>query len=67
MKSVIFITSACWLIFKIVNITVSVNAMMLNELDSKMSRNLTTYQAVTDIYIPPNNGGPDSQHGSGTR
>ncbi len=67
MKSVIFITSACWLIFQIVNITVSVNAMTFDEFNSGMSRNLTTYQADTDIYVPPNNGGPDSQHGSGTR
>ncbi len=67
MKAVIFFISISFLVPKIIDITVSVNAMTINELNSSSSMSLTTYQDFQEIYIPPNYGGPDSQHGSGTR
>lgn len=46
----------------------TLTANMLGITASDRSTNLSvSSQDSKDIYIPPNYGGPDSQHGSGTR
>ncbi|MEA5513712.1 hypothetical protein [Nodularia sp. UHCC 0506] len=67
MTVMIFFMSVYWLVPKIVDMTVSVNATTFDELNGDSSKSLTIDQNSQGMYIPPNNGGPDSQHGSGTR
>ncbi|TVP58262.1 MAG: hypothetical protein EA343_21780 [Nodularia sp. (in: Bacteria)] len=71
MKAVIFFISAYWMIPKIAVTTVNVNAVTLDKLNSSQNSYLTSnpvnYQDFQETYVPPNNGGPDSRHGSGTR
>lgn len=71
MRAVIFLISAYWIIPKIAVNTFNVNAATLDELNSSDNSYLNpdqfNYQNFTDMYIPPNNGGPNSKHGSGTR
>ncbi|OCR00083.1 hypothetical protein BCD64_02145 [Nostoc sp. MBR 210] len=42
------------------------NALTNTENNSAKSSNANS-QKLTDVYVPPNYGLPDSQHGSGTR
>ena len=72
MKAVIFCINICLIISpKIAAATVSLDAVTFDELNSSGSISLTNnrvnYQDFQEIYVPPNNGGPDSKNGSGTR
>lgn len=68
---VILFISAYLIIPKISNATASLNPVMVNDLSRTSSQGLTIPKdnspGLKDTYIPPNYGGPDSQHGSGTR
>ncbi|MBW4556536.1 MAG: hypothetical protein KME59_11450 [Trichormus sp. ATA11-4-KO1] len=70
-SAVIFCISAYLIIPKMPDATGSISALTVDELNSSGSNKLTTPRVnsygLEDIYIPPNYGGPDSQHGSGTR
>ncbi|MEH2235939.1 hypothetical protein [Nostoc sp.] len=46
--------------------TESANAFGATSNNTLITRKVNS-QNLKDIYIPPNYGGPDSQHGSGTR
>lgn len=46
--------------------TASANTFSANSSNTSITRKVNS-QNLKDIYIPPNYGGPDSQHGSGTR
>ncbi|MCC5646798.1 hypothetical protein LC607_28555 [Nostoc sp. CHAB 5824] len=46
--------------------TASANTFSATSSDTLIARKVNS-QNLKDIYIPPNYGGPDSQHGSGTR
>jgi hypothetical protein len=46
--------------------TASANASHANSSNTLVVRKVNS-QNLKDVYIPPNYGGPDSQHGSGTR
>ncbi|WP_413172713.1 hypothetical protein [Anabaena azotica] len=55
---------------KMTELTITFNSLMVNGFSDPESSNLTKNQvnrADQNIYIPPNYGAPDSQHGSGTR
>ncbi len=71
MRAVLFFISAYWMIPKIAVTTVNVNAVTLDKLNPSNHSYLITDQVNNqdskDMYIPPNNGGPNSKHGSGTR
>ncbi|MBE9053138.1 hypothetical protein IQ243_22470 [Nostocales cyanobacterium LEGE 11386] len=70
-SAVIFCISAYLIIPKMSDATGSISALTVDELNPSGSSELTTPKvnshSLEDIYIPPNYGGPDSQHGSGTR
>ncbi|MEH1842243.1 MAG: hypothetical protein V7L20_26800 [Nostoc sp.] len=46
--------------------TASANAFSATSSNTLIARKVNS-ENLKDIYIPPNYGGPDSQHGSGTR
>ncbi|WP_229483498.1 hypothetical protein [Nostoc favosum] len=46
--------------------TASANAFGATSGNTLIVRKVNS-QNLKDVYIPPNYGGPDSQHGSGTR
>ena len=46
--------------------TASANAFSATNSNTLIARKVDS-ENLKDIYIPPNYGGPDSQHGSGTR
>ncbi|MCC5664195.1 hypothetical protein LC653_09765 [Nostoc sp. CHAB 5784] len=46
--------------------TASANAFGATSSNTLIAREANS-QNLNDMYIPPNYGGPDSQHGSGTR
>jgi hypothetical protein len=46
--------------------TTSANNFRTTSNSSLIARKVNS-QNLKDIYVPPNYGGPDSQHGSGTR
>lgn len=55
---------------KMTEVTITFNRLMGNAFSEPESSNLTNNQVNRvdqNIYIPPNYGAPDSQHGSGTR
>ncbi|WP_157816635.1 hypothetical protein [Nostoc flagelliforme] len=54
--------AACTGIFN----TASANAFDATSGNTLIARKVNS-QNLKDVYIPPNYGGPDSQHGSGTR
>lgn len=69
---VILFVSAYLILPKISSATAAFNPLMVNDLSRTSSQSLTIEKVNPEglkdkIYIPPNNGGPDSQHGSGTR
>jgi hypothetical protein len=59
------------LIPTIADATGQISMVTFDEFNSSGSRQLRApgiyIEGVKDIYIPPNYGGPDSRHGSGTR
>ncbi len=68
---IIFCISAYILIPKIATgtgmfSTTSANAFGATSSNTSIARKVNS-ENLKDIYIPPNYGGPDSQHGSGTR
>ncbi|MBE9005671.1 hypothetical protein IQ259_11590 [Fortiea sp. LEGE XX443] len=67
----ILCVSACLVIPKIADATGRVSSLVAKDLSHTNSNSLTSSkvnsQALKNVYIPPNYGGPDSQHGSGTR
>lgn len=70
-KFMIFCIGAYILIPKIADCTGifstgSANAFGATSSNSLMARKVNS-QNLKDMYIPPNYGGPDSRHGSGTR
>ncbi len=68
---VIFCISIYVLIPKIADCTSVLSATTANNLNTSNSDTSTiskvNSQGLKDIYVPPNYGSPDSQHGSGTR
>jgi hypothetical protein len=46
--------------------TASANTVRTTSSNTLMARKVNS-ENLKDTYIPPNYGGPDSQHGSGTR
>ena len=70
-KFMIFCIAAYILIPKIAACTGMFTTASANTFDATSSNTLMIHkvnsQNLKDIYIPPNYGGPDSQHGSGTR
>ncbi|MBN3908437.1 MAG: hypothetical protein HWQ35_18410 [Nostoc sp. NMS1] len=70
-KIIIFCISAYILIPKVAACTslfgtASANAVSTPSSNTLIARKVNS-QNLKDTYIPPNYGGPDSQHGSGTR
>ncbi|BAY19077.1 hypothetical protein NIES2109_51140 [Nostoc sp. HK-01] len=63
--------SACLVIPKIADARGTLSDLVANGLTHSDGNRVTTSnvnsQELTDIYVPPNYGVPDSQHGSGTR
>ncbi len=70
-KFIIFCIGAYILIPKITASTGMFNSASAKTFSATSSDSLIAHkvnsQNLKDIYIPPNYGGPDSQHGSGTR
>ncbi len=70
-SAVIFCISIYTIMPKIANNPSSFGTLKADILGMTSSDRLTTSsvnsQSAKDIYVPPNFGGPDSQHGSGTR
>lgn len=70
-KFIIFCIGAYILVPKIAACTGMFSTASANAFDATSSNTLIAHKAnsqnLKDIYIPPNYGGPDSQHGSGTR
>jgi hypothetical protein len=67
-KFMIFCIGAYILIPKIAASTGMFTIASANTFDATSSNSLIAPKVNDkDIYIPPNYGGPDSQHGSGTR
>ncbi|MEA5624587.1 hypothetical protein [Nostoc sp. UHCC 0251] len=70
-KFMIFCIGAYILLPKIAASTGMFNIASANTFSATSSSTLIVHkvnsQNLKDIYIPPNYGGPDSQHGSGTR
>ncbi|MBD2517448.1 hypothetical protein H6G93_21205 [Nostoc sp. FACHB-973] len=54
------------LIYTVVFSTASASSFNGNVTNTLIARKVNS-QDLKDTYIPPNYGGPDSQHGSGTR
>ena len=70
-KFIIFCIGAYILIPKIAGCTdifstASANTFGATSSNTLMARKVNS-ENLKDMYIPPNYGGPDSQHGSGTR
>ncbi|MBD2733804.1 hypothetical protein H6H03_07745 [Nostoc paludosum FACHB-159] len=70
-KFMIFCIGAYILIPKIVGYvgvfsTASASSLNSNGMNTLIARKVNSPD-LKDTYIPPNYGGPDSQHGSGTR
>lgn len=67
----VFCISAYLIIPTIADATGNRSMVTFDELNSSGSSQLSTLRGsskgIKDIYVPPNYGGPDSQHGSGTR
>ncbi len=67
----VFCLSAYLILPTIADATGNRNIVTFDELNSSGSSQLSTLrmssEGIKDIYVPPNYGGPDSQHGSGTR
>ncbi|MHC5933357.1 hypothetical protein [Nostoc sp.] len=55
--------AACTGIFS----SASANAFGVTRTNTLIARKVNSQNLKDDIYIPPNYGGPDSHHGSGTR
>lgn len=70
-KFMIFSIGAYILIPKVVGYVGVFSSASASSLDPNASNTLiarkVNSQDLKDTYIPPNYGGPDSQHGSGTR
>jgi hypothetical protein len=70
-KLIIFCIGAYIVIPKIAACTGIFSTASANTFDATSSNTLVAHkvnsQNSKDVYIPPNYGGPDSQHGSGTR
>jgi len=68
--AILFI-SACLVIPKNVDTTKALHNLSVNSFSINGHESLTTSRANSlereQRYIPPNYGGPDSEHGSGTR
>ncbi|AFZ23668.1 hypothetical protein Cylst_1380 [Cylindrospermum stagnale PCC 7417] len=68
---IFFLVSAYMLVPKIFEVSRTFSALMANTFSATTSNNRLNIDAAKahseDRYIPPNYGGPDSQHGSGTR
>jgi hypothetical protein len=68
---VIFFISAYLIIPKIADAAGTLKTASANGLSETRNNSLSipsvNSQVLQDTYIPPNYGGPDSQHGSGTR
>ncbi|QSJ18674.1 hypothetical protein JYQ62_07900 [Nostoc sp. UHCC 0702] len=69
--AVIICISFYMMVPKIANTRGSVGTLTADMLSIAASDRSTTSSVTSqyskDIYVPPNYGGPDSQHGSGTR
>lgn len=67
----ILLISGYLVIFKNIDTTTALNSLNANHFSTNSTESLTSTktnsQEKKDIYIPPNYGGPDSEHGSGTR
>ncbi|BAY92565.1 MULTISPECIES: hypothetical protein [unclassified Tolypothrix] len=67
----ILLISGYLVIFKNIDTTTALNSLNANHFSTNSTESLTSTKAnsqeTKDIYIPPNYGGPDSEHGSGTR
>ncbi|MCW5314812.1 hypothetical protein GTQ43_13655 [Nostoc sp. KVJ3] len=72
MKKVIFFCIAAYMVIPKVAActsmfsTASANTVGATSSNTLIARKVNS-QNLKDTYIPPNYGGPDSQHGSGTR
>ncbi|BBD67517.1 hypothetical protein NIES4072_51870 [Nostoc commune NIES-4072] len=65
-KFIILCIGVYILIPKIATYTGMFNTASATSGDTLIARKVNS-QNLRDVYIPPNYGGPDSQHGSGTR
>ncbi|MBU7587137.1 MAG: hypothetical protein KAF91_30530 [Nostoc sp. TH1S01] len=67
----ILCVSACLVIPKIADARGNLNDLVANSLQQTDTNSLKSSnvesQQLTDVYVPPNYGVPDSQRGSGTR
>ncbi|MBD2208867.1 hypothetical protein H6G27_03140 [Nostoc linckia FACHB-104] len=67
----ILLLSGYLVIFKNIDTTTALNSLNANHFHTNGGEGLTSTkthsQGVKETYIPPNYGGPDSEHGSGTR
>ncbi|MBW4645904.1 MAG: hypothetical protein KME23_23435 [Goleter apudmare HA4340-LM2] len=70
-SAVILCFSAYLSIPKIVDSTYRLSSLPTKSFNRSSNRSFANVKAKPqdsqDIYVPPNYGGPDSQHGSGTR
>ncbi len=70
-KFIMFCIAAYILVPKVVTYTGVSSTASASSLNRNASNTLIARKVnspdLKDTYIPPNNGGPDSQHGSGTR
>lgn len=68
---ILFLVSAYMLVPKIAEVSRTFSTFMANTFSATTGNNSLDIDAANadgvDRYIPPNYGGPDSQHGSGTR
>jgi hypothetical protein len=70
-SAVILCISIFLIVPKISHSTENLSILTTRSLSSASSQKLATlkgkYHLSDETYVPPNYGGPDSQHGSGTR
>ncbi|WP_048819349.1 hypothetical protein [Nostoc sp. PCC 7107] len=62
----ILCVSACLVIPKIADARGTLSDLVANSLTHSDGNHVNS-QELTDVYVPPNYGVPNSQHGSGTR
>lgn len=67
---ILFVVTTLVIINNILEVEINFHSLMSSYFNEFKSISLNVYEVdyiFEDIYIPPNYGAPDSQHGSGTR
>ncbi|BAT55803.1 hypothetical protein NOS3756_47960 [Nostoc sp. NIES-3756] len=63
----IFCITASLIIPKVADATGNLESSLSSDVSGDRISINKPEQSTQDLYVPPNYGGPDSQHGSGTR